>query len=75
MTDQEHFDIKYMNNLLTQVSDETPDVPMATLKRMITIATEDGHWFRALTVLENLVMKIGNKIDADLKAVEDKINV
>lgn len=69
-----NFDVNYISKLLnTNVSDETPPVPMATLKRMFAIAAEDGNYFRAITVLQNLVMQLGDKWDKELSQLESKL--
>ena len=68
----EHFDLKYINNIVQlAISNESEPVPMATLKRMFNMATEDGNWFRAITCLSNVVL---NKIYVSAEDADDIAN-
>jgi len=54
------FDAKWLSGVLeSTVSDESAPVTMDRFKRIIKCVAEDGNYFRAITILEDIKVKLG----------------
>ncbi len=73
----EAFNLQWVAKLIdSNISDETPAIPMTTFKRFLNISAEDGNYFRAITVLNNLVVKLNEietHVDQSFDAIEAKL--
>ena len=73
----ESFDLKWVAKLMdSNISDASDPVPMATFKRFLNISAEDGNYFRAVTVLNNLVVKLNDiekHVDQGFDAIQEKL--